>query len=538
VAPFLALTGFMGSGKTTVGKRVADLMGWRFVDLDHEIVRTGGISIEDLFATKGEGAFRALEGQILANLVSNRPDDNGLVLALGGGTLENNDALAQLSDRGEVVYLEASAADAWTRAKDSGRPLARDRREFENLLVRRQPRYEDAADWVFPVGRRTVDELSQDIVETVRIAGAQRSGLWGRRTVSTGRPSLIMGGKGSLSCLQRLAATESQKRSRLFVFTDENVMRLWGDAVFSLIAEASAESAPLVLPSGETTKDVRFLERCWDWLAERGARRDDTVVALGGGVVGDIVGLCASTYHRGISLWQIPTSLLAQVDSSIGGKTAINLKAGKNLAGTFYQPDVVLIDPTTLSTLPDHEYKSGLGEVVKYGLLHSEAFFARLEEEVDAVLTRDPLVMSRLAKICVGYKARVVEDDELDRGRRAVLNLGHTVAHALEVTSGYGAISHGRAVALGTLVSLAVSERLLGLDRSVRERARALMARFALPTGLPSADVAEVLHAVSRDKKAVAGSSGFVGLRAIGEPVWGLDVPASLLGECMEVIRV
>ena len=537
MAPFLALTGFMGSGKTSVGRRAADLLGWRFLDLDAEIVKADGITIEDLFASKGEAAFRARECQALAALLSSETGQSGLVLALGGGTLENDEAVALLRGRGEVAYLETSAADAWSRAEGSGRPLARDRRAFESLLASRRARYEDVADWAVPVGDRTVEELAGDIVEIIRIAGTQRGGMWGRRTVFTGRPSLIMGGRGTLSCLERLAAVLSQKGSRPFLFTDENVMRLWGDQVLSLVAAASFGPDPLILPSGEASKSVRSLERCWNWLAEHGARRDDTVVALGGGVVGDIVGFSASTYHRGVSLWQIPTTLLAQVDSSVGGKTAINLNAGKNLAGTFYQPDVVLIEPATLRTLPDHEYKSGLGEVIKYGLLHSGSFFARLEEEADAILTRDPLVMSRLAKTCVGYKTRVVEEDELDRGRRAVLNLGHTIAHALEVTEGYGVISHGRAVALGTLVSLAVSERLLGLDRSVRERTRALMARFALPTGLPSADVAGVLEAVSRDKKVVAGSTGFVGLRAIGDPVWGMDVAPSILGECLEVIR-
>ncbi len=206
MAPFLALTGFMGSGKTTVGQRVADLMGWRFLDLDAEVVETDGITIEDLFATKGEREFRVREGQILSALMSSRSDESGLVLALGGGTLENNDAVALLCGRGEVVYLETSAADAWSRAKGGGRPLARDRTEFENLLMRRQARYEGAADWVVPVGGRTVDEVARDIVETIRVAGVQRSGMWGRRTVSTGRPSLIMGGRGSLSCLERLAA--------------------------------------------------------------------------------------------------------------------------------------------------------------------------------------------------------------------------------------------------------------------------------------------------------------------------------------------
>ncbi len=537
MAPFLALTGFMGSGKTTVGDKAAELLGWRFIDLDAEIVATEGVSIEAFFADKGEAAFRARESQLLATLLSNRTDDGGLLVALGGGTLESDEAATLLRGRGGVAYLEIAPAIAWSRARGTGRPLAREQREFEDLLAGRQTRYEEVADWVVPVGGRTVAELAKDIVEIVRVAGRQRAGMWGRRTISTGRSSLIMGGSGSLSCLERLATTAGEEGRRLFVFTDENVIRLWGDGVLSHLGEVSLRPDPLVLPPGERSKSVSSLKRCWDWLAEQGARRDDIAVALGGGVIGDLAGFTASTYHRGISLWQIPTSLLAQVDSSIGGKTAVNLEAGKNLAGSFYQPDVVVIDPMTLQTLPDREYASGLGEVIKYGLLHSQGLLNRLEDEADAVVARERGVMSDLVKTCVGYKARVVEGDELDRGGRAVLNLGHTVAHALEVTGGYGAIRHGRAVALGTLVSLAVSERLTGLDRTVRERTRALMARFGLPTTLPLEDLPQIMSAVSRDKKVVAGSSGFVGLRAIGEPVWGMDVPASLLEECMEVIR-
>jgi len=537
VAPFLALTGFMGSGKTTVGEKVANLLGWSFMDLDAEIVKAEGITIEAFFAARGEAAFRELESRLLARLLSTRTDDRGLLVALGGGTLETDEAAALLRGRGAVAYLEITPAEAWSRAQGTGRPLARERSGFEELLARRQARYEDVADWVVPVGGRTVDELAGDIAEIVHLAGEERAGKWGRRMVSTGRPSLIIGGENSLSCLDRIAAEAERKGRRLFVFTDENVMRLWGNEVRSHLPAESFGSDPLVLTPGENSKSVSQLGRCWDWLAAQGARRDDIAVALGGGVVGDLAGFAASTYHRGISLWQIPTTLLAQVDSSVGGKTAINLEAGKNLAGSFYQPGIVVIDPATLRTLPDREYANGLGEVVKYGLLHSEGLVDRLENDAKAVVAREPGVMSYLVKTCVGYKARVVEEDELDRGGRAVLNLGHTVAHALEVAEGYGEISHGRAVALGTLVSLAVSERLLGLDRSVRERTSDLLARFGLSTVLPLGDMANIMSAVSRDKKAVAGSSGFVGLRAIGEPVWGMDVPASLLAECVEVIR-
>jgi 3-dehydroquinate synthase len=257
---------------------------------------------------------------------------------------------------------------------------------------------------------------------------------------------------------------------------------------------------------------------------------------LGGGVVGDLAGFVAATYHRGVSLWQIPTSLIGQVDSSVGGKTAINLEEGKNLVGAFYQPDLVVIDPTVLSTLPLAEYVGALGEVVKHAVLASEDDLEWLERNSVLVRERDTTTLSELVKRNVWFKAGVVEEDEREGGRRAMLNLGHTTAHALETAMGYGRLNHGQAVALGILVSMAVSEELLGLDRTVRERTTSLMRVLGLEVTaeLPPAGV--VVRATMRDKKVKSGSSGNVGLRAPGAPVWGMDVSPEVLGRALEVI--
>ncbi|MFH0916812.1 MAG: 3-dehydroquinate synthase [bacterium] len=537
MAPFLALTGFMGSGKTTVGAGVADLLGWRFLDLDEELVVAEGSSVPEFFAVKGEAAFRVRECELLTSILGNGSTEDGLVLALGGGTLESAAAATLLKGRGVVAYLEVEPAQAWARVQESARPLARERRQFEALLTKRRAAYEDLADWVVPVADRSAEDLAREIAQIVRATGRQRTTPWVRQIVSTDRPSMILGGEDALRSLEEPRLPPFAPRSRLFVITDENVMRALGDRVLCFLGDAVPPEGILVLEVGESNKSVRTLERCWNWLAERGARRDDTVVALGGGVVGDLAGFAAATYQRGVSLWQIPTSLLAQVDSSVGGKTGVNLGAGKNLVGAFYQPDLVIIDPATLRTLPDPEYINGLGEVVKYGLLESGDLFAKLENDSGAVVSRAPGMMADLVKTCVAYKARVVEGDERDSGRRAVLNLGHTTAHALELTMGYGVIRHGRAVGLGLLVALAVSERLLGLDRSVRDRTRRVLVDFGLRDAIELPDVDALLKAASRDKKAVAGTSGFVGLRSIGDPVWALDVPSAVFAEALEVIR-
>jgi shikimate kinase/3-dehydroquinate synthase len=536
VAPFLALVGFMGSGKSSVGSRVAILLGWTFVDLDEVFVEAEGIAISDYFASRGEQAFRQRETELLQKVLDQRDSAQGLVLALGGGTLESPCAAEVLARLSGVVYLDVDAERAWQRAGGTARPLAVDEERFRALLARRHERYEMAANWVLPVEDRSVEDLARQVVELASLSADGSHVLWGRRLKATQRSSLVIGGVGALSVLEGRAASVHQAGHRLFVITDRNVANAWGRRVVSLM-EDSPEDRLLVVDAGENSKNADTLAKCWEWLAASRARRDDVVVALGGGVVGDLAGFAAATYQRGISLWQVPTTLLAQVDSSIGGKTAIDLAAGKNLVGAFYQPDLVVADPVTLTSLREQDYIGGLGEVVKHTLLMTPASLDRLEAAAGMVIARDLPTVAALVRESVGFKARVVQEDEREHGMRATLNLGHTVGHAIEVVQGYGCMSHGSAVSLGLLVALALSEQVLGLDPAVRKRTERLLSTFGLPTRmtLPSIDL--LLAAARLDKKVRAGSSGFVGLRALGEPVWGLDVSQEQLARTLEVIR-
>jgi 3-dehydroquinate synthase len=536
VAPFVALIGFMGSGKSSVGKEVAAELGWRFVDLDEAFVEAEGVGIPDFFASHGEAAFRSREVLLLRTVLGQARDREGLVLALGGGTLESPCAGELLSDLGGIVYLDVEPAQAWSRVEGTGRPLAVDYGRFEELLTRRRTMYERVADWVLPVESHGVDELADEIVSLVRAFGDCWHRSWGRRLKATQRSSLIVGGAGALEILRQRSAAVLDQGSRIFVITDENVHAAWGTTVSELLGRAGREGV-LVVPAGEKSKSLATLGRCWEWLSEQGARRDDVIVALGGGVIGDVAGFAAATYQRGITLWQVPTTLLAQVDSSVGGKTAIDLSTGKNMVGAFYQPDLVVTDPITLSTLSERDYIGGLGEVVKHALLLSPATVDRLESDAAKVVDRDPATLSWIVRLSVGFKAGVVEEDEHERGRRAVLNLGHTAGHALEVALGYGRISHGEAVALGLLVALRLSELVMGLDPGIRVRVEALLSSLRLPTTIELPAVDDLLVAAARDKKARAGSSGFVLLRTIGDPVWGVDVSRELLAEALEVIR-
>jgi shikimate kinase/3-dehydroquinate synthase len=537
VAKLVTLSGFMGSGKSAVGAAVAARLDWEFVDLDEAVVKATGRPISDLFATIGEQAFRAEECRSLEEALGDESRTRSLVLSLGGGTLTSEEAERLVHDRGGLVFLDVDVDVAWGRSHGTGRPLAQSREAFASLYMARRENYERMADWIIPVGARTVEQIASDIGEIVQGTGAHWQALWGRRLGCTERESLIVGGKGALSFLEGRAGAVASGGGRLFVITDENLQRAWAPAVAEAVG-AGIDIATLIVEPGEASKSHASLGRCWEWLAREGARRDDVVVALGGGVVGDLAGFAAATYQRGVRLWQIPTSLLAQVDSSVGGKTAVNLAAGKNLVGAFYQPDLVVVDVTTLSTLPERDYQGGLGEVVKHALLISPDAFARLECDADAVAKRDVDVLQAVVRADIAYKAGVVQRDEREGGVRAVLNLGHTTAHALEVTVGYGRISHGQAVALGLLVALAVSEELLGLDPGIRQRTLSLLLALGLRTAITLPSAEELWAATSRDKKARAGSTGFVGLRAPGEPVWGLNVPRDLYTRALEVIRI
>ncbi len=535
MAPFLALAGFMGSGKSSVGTIVARELGWKFIELDALVEGHLGKSIAECFADEGEAVFREHEARALVSVLE-ASAAGGTVVALGGGTLSCEQNRRLLGRDATVVLLDVSPEEAWARAVGSERPLAQEKQPFFILWNERRGTYESCADWIIPTSGKGVAEIAAEVAKLAGQAGDALDKIWSRRLGQTGRPSHIVGGIGALSLLRAHGREAAAEGRRFHVVTDTNVAPLWGKRVMALLGE-SEDAGMCVVEAGEESKSVAGLQQLWEWLADRRARRDDIVVAVGGGVVGDLAGFAAATYHRGVGLWQVPTSLLAQVDSSVGGKTAINLTVAKNLAGAFYQADLVVIDPDCLTTLPEREYAGALGEVIKHALLASADDMAALERDLAGINKRDSEVLSRLLRRNVWFKASVVEEDEREADRRAILNLGHTTAHALEMTLGYGIMNHGQAVALGLLVALAVSEVVLGLDESVRRRTAALMAGLGLETSVALPPTEEVLGAAGRDKKVKLGASGFVGLRGVGQPEWGLDVSSDTLARGLEVIR-
>jgi len=321
------------------------------------------------------------------------------------------------------------------------------------------------------------------------------------------------------------------KGSRVLVVTNEVVAPLYLEALMaSLQAAGNVQVDTLVLPDGEHTKTLATLQLIYDALLSNRHERSTTLIALGGGVTGDITGFAAATYQRGVNFIQVPTTLLAQVDSSVGGKTGVNHALGKNMIGAFYQPQCVLVDIDVLSTLSARELRAGMAEVIKYGLLGNYEFFVWLEQHIEALLTGDADLLTQAVKICCEEKARIVAADEREGGMRALLNLGHTFGHAIEAAMGYGNWLHGEAVATGMVMAADLSRRMGWIGADDAARARELVVRAGLPVCPPPEMTADqFMSLMAVDKKVQSGKVRFVLLRGLGGAVIESEIePTSL----------
>ncbi|HEY5659164.1 MAG TPA: bifunctional shikimate kinase/3-dehydroquinate synthase [Gaiellaceae bacterium] len=394
----------MGAGKSTLGPEVAARLGRVFIDLDRDLEQDLGATIPEFFERHGEPAFRLQEeGHSIAAL--RLPDP--AVIALGGGAVQTSSIRTELRERAFTVLLEVDAATAWERSGASGRPLARDESEFHALYERRRELYEEVAD----VHARSLDEA------VLAAAGVHV------QPGALGELGSLVPGDGAVALV-----------------ADPHVSGIYGaDAQVALGARLASVHE---VPQGEAAKTTSVVERLWSELR---LDRRGVVVGVGGGSTTDVAGFVAATYLRGVEWVAVPTTLVGQVDAAIGGKTAIDLPQGKNLAGAFHWPARAVVDPATLETLPEEQRLEGMAEVVKTGLLAGEPLWE--------------LPTPELVQRCAAYKAAVCLRDPHDRGERAVLNLGHTFAHALEAAAGYEGIAHGRAVALGLLAALRLSGR-------------------------------------------------------------------------------
>jgi shikimate kinase / 3-dehydroquinate synthase len=517
----LVLIGFMGAGKSTVAGELAEALGVAALDSDKLLEERLGEPLAQAFELRGEPAFRAAEEELVSELLDRAGP--GSVIALGGGSVCAESVRRALEPH-LTVLLDVDPALAWARiqAEDGAgapRPLARDWESFSALHARRRDLYEELADALLPALARGVGQRVLDALRALSAAPGGTRLLWasscsGDYPVLIGPGILRPGGGPELVELWPL----DRSVSRPFCVTDETVAALYAERLGEV-------KGTLAIAPGEGQKTLSSAERVWHSLLAAGITRSDHVVALGGGVVGDLAGFCAATYQRGVPVVQIPTTLLAQVDSAYGGKTGVDLPEAKNYVGAYHQPAGVLVDPDTLATLPAGELASGWVEVLKTALIAGGAVWQRVAggSEVDA-----DMILA-----CARTKLAIVAADERDSSRRQLLNLGHTIGHAIETATGYARYRHGEAVGLGLLATL----RLSGLE-SLRAEVRELLLAHELPVTLEGVAVDDVVQATAHDKKRVGSRVPFVLVAGPGDVRIGCEVAADELRSAVtELLR-
>ncbi|HTV33846.1 MAG TPA: 3-dehydroquinate synthase [Methylocella sp.] len=546
----IVLIGLMGSGKTSTGRRLAQQLGLEFSDADAEIEAAAGLSISEIFARHGEAYFRDGERRVMARLLG----EGQRVLATGGGAFMDEETRARIAAAGISIWLKADLDVLWRRVrKRSHRPLLQNsdpEETLRQLMEQRYPIYERADITVISQDgpqELAVEEVikklefflrfSRDTPPPVKPRLMPLPNCLGRPSESQANVRVELGSRSySILIGDGLigeAADHVRRRdpkAACAILTDENVAGLHLARLEQALDAVSIRHSCVIVPPGERAKSFAEYARVCNTLIECKLERGDFIIALGGGVVGDLAGFVAATLRRGMRFIQVPTTLLAQVDSSVGGKTGINAPLGKNLIGAFHQPSLVLADTATLDTLPEREFRAGYAEIVKYGLIGDAGFFAWLEAHWRDVFAGGSARIKAIATSC-GAKAAIVSRDEHETGDRALLNLGHTFGHALERLTAYdGArLVHGEAVAIGLACAFRFSVRhgLCAPADAARLEAHLRAAGLPIHVGeIPgiTASAAKIVEAMYQDKKVAHGALTFILARAIGDAFIAKDV--------------
>ena len=541
----LYLVGFSGSGKSTVGRLAARALGWTFVDTDDEIVRTAGAEIDSIFAESGEQGFRDVEHAALAQIASGEHQ----VVATGGGivTAERNRRL--MADTGLVVCLEARPETIGRRvsSQDAGpvRPMidpGHKGRDVSALKAERQPLYA-LSDWTVHTDSLTPQAAADEVIRAFGMLGPGGDPQQAAeddadlaavvRTSSGSYPVWV--GWNKLASIGEIAG-RLVGSDVAYVIADE------GSSRHARRVQASLESSGIAahiftFQMGEAHKSLRTVELVYRWLAGRRAERRHMIVAVGGGVVGDLAGYAAATYLRGLPFAQVPTTLLAMVDASIGGKTGVDLPQGKNLVGAFHQPRFVLADVATLRTLPERTRTEGWAEVIKHALAFEGGPLTELETHSAALLKLEPERATEAIRESVAIKASVVSRDEHETlGQRILLNYGHTLGHALESVTGYDRFLHGEAVSVGMMAAGRIAVALGMLSSGELDRQRRLLESYGLPTTAPGVDPDALRSAMLSDKKVSQGRVRWVLLRGIGRAELRTDVADSCIDDAIRAV--
>ena len=535
----LVITGFSGTGKSLVTREVARRLNWDFLDTDDEIVKQIGRPITEIFRDDGEARFRELEHQAIKNACEQKQ----LVIAIGGGAIVDPRNYELLFETGLIICLEAKPEKIYERLfreaacnpETEVRPLLTVENPLERisqLKAARQSHYAKA-DWTIHTDYLSIGGVAKEIIRAWKLLS---------RTDSY---ELLNTNDKNIACLVETATQsypvfvgyglmdklgEKMKQAALSgtatIISDENVFSLYGTRVKGILNSAGFPVNDFVVPPGEETKGMDYAIKIYDFLVENRAERDDIIIALGGGVVGDLAGFIAATFLRGMPWIQVPTSLIAMVDASIGGKVAVNHPEGKNLIGSFYQPHLVLVDPQTLTTLPQRELNSGWVEVIKHGLILDEEFVQFLENNRSGLIELEPELVTHAITRSAAIKAQMVSQDEKEKeGKRTILNYGHTIAHGLEAATQYRRFLHGEAVAIGIVGAAKLSQRLGLLHSTMVQRQQAILREFGLPTGFSDLNVTEITRAMEVDKKTKGKAIRWVLLHDIGRTEIRNNVP-------------
>lgn len=506
----LLLNGFMGTGKTAVGRRVAETTGRPFIDLDARLEQRLGSTIADYFAKHGEAAFRAVEREELERVFGEaEKSPSPPVVALGGGALLVREVRLSVLDRAVVVTLEASLEEIVKRTSgNSSRPLLKGTdpaARVAALLELRETAYAEAHARVQTTGR-SVAAITEDVIANWRRDPIAVAAGLSSYSVEVGRSFAA----------ERLPALVGNASKTLLV-SDENVAPLHLSAFLNALSSANLSAERAVLPPGEDQKHLRSIESLWLTLQRIEADRKSLCVGIGGGVITDMTGFAAATYMRGIPWIGVPTTLLALVDASTGGKTGIDLGPAKNAVGAFFQPSAVLCDVALEATESERNYKSGLAEVVKTAIIGDPELFDLLEREQSSVIARDGALVEELVRRSVRVKARIVSIDAKETGLRAVLNLGHTIGHAIELEGGFARHTHGEAVSLGLVAALRLGARRGVTPPGLEQRVTQLLKNLGLPVDLASEPLEAAARVVGHDKKRAGKKLKFVFAHDIGD---------------------
>jgi shikimate kinase/3-dehydroquinate synthase len=522
----IVLTGFMGTGKSAVGERVARQLGRRLVDMDAEIEARAGKSIPRIFAEEGEASFRKLEATLCRELSRER----GLVVATGGGALVDPDSRRCMMASGTVICLTASPARILERVARSGGPerplldVPDPRAEVERLLEARRAAYA-AIPWQLDTGQLSVEQVAERVVALAQVITLRvhHPGPGGEYPVYVGDGLLAHAG----GALRAAGAPEAE---RVAVVTNSTVGPLYAAQVIAALRAAGLAAFECVIPDGEGHKRLDTVAMLYDRFLAGELGRGGTVLALGGGVTGDIAGFAAASFMRGVRFAQVPTTLLAMVDASVGGKTGVDLPQGKNLVGAFKQPAMVLIDPGVLDTLPVEELRSGMAELIKHGVIGAPELFEQLEEMGGGA--RLKIEAGQIAQ-ALAVKVEIVEEDPFEGGRRAVLNLGHTLGHALEKLSGFS-LRHGEAVSIGTVAAARIAAALDRAGPDLALRVAALLEDWGLPVACPPYPVDAIWEGMAHDKKRRGGALRWILPEDIGRVAIVEDVPPQVVKRVLQ----